>query len=142
MGWNASVSVRRDGNFPREALAQRAERQYFALAKDFLERGIENNPERWEMHQALAFFSQEKLRDHCAAAEAYERASQFPEAPPHLRRFAGYQLAQCDGMEKEAYEKLRGLFLEGEEQRLPTLVTKLRELEKSLEIPPEERLIK
>ncbi|MFQ3577435.1 MAG: hypothetical protein SNJ52_00270 [Verrucomicrobiia bacterium] len=141
MGWNASVSVRRDTRFAREALAARAERQYFDIAQDFYERGIQNNPKQWELQRGLAMFFQEKRRDSCAAAEAYAKASELPNAPGYLRRFTAYQLSECEGKEREAYEMLRELYLESDSHHLPTLLTKLGELEKLLEIAPEKRLI-
>jgi hypothetical protein len=45
MAWNASVAAMNDRNQPRLALRVKAQREYFALGKDFLERGIENNPD-------------------------------------------------------------------------------------------------
>lgn len=40
MAWNASVAALNDRTQPREALRIKAQREYFALGKDFLERGI------------------------------------------------------------------------------------------------------
>ncbi len=142
MAWNASVSARRDGGHRREALAARAERQFFDLGRDYLERGLANNPESWELARTLAMFLQEKMKDPCGSSAAYTRAAQQKGAPQFLRRFAAYQLSECPGSEAEAYQLLRGLYLENEGHHLPTLLTKLGELEKMLEIPPSERLIK
>jgi hypothetical protein len=82
----------------------------------------------------------DKLEDHCGAADAFLLASQFPDAPPYCRRFAGYEMAKCPGREREAYELLRRLYLEGESQRLPTLINLLRSMEKKLDIPESERV--
>src|SRR4029077_11718427 len=46
MAWNASVAVLNDRTQPRLALRIKAQKEYFALGKDFLERGIKNNPKR------------------------------------------------------------------------------------------------
>src|ERR1044072_3143266 len=46
MAWNASAAAIRDTTQPRLALRIKAQREYFQLGKDFLERGIENNPDR------------------------------------------------------------------------------------------------
>src|SRR6266446_8774434 len=43
MAWNASVAALNDPTQPRQALRIKAQRDYFALGKDFLERGIKNN---------------------------------------------------------------------------------------------------
>ena len=40
MAWNASVAAFNDPSQPRQALRVKAQREYFALGKDFLERGI------------------------------------------------------------------------------------------------------
>lgn len=141
MGWNASVWVRQHGNYPREALMLRAERQYYDLARDYLDRGIRNIPERWELFLTLGHFLADKMKDPCGSSEAYREGSKREGAPGYLRRFAAYKLAECPGREREAYEELRGLYLEGEEQRMPTLITKLGELENLLAIPESERLI-
>src|SRR5205809_6463683 len=53
MAWNASVAAMNDKNQPRLALRVKAQREYFALGKDFLERGIKNNPDRPELYEAL-----------------------------------------------------------------------------------------
>jgi hypothetical protein len=49
-------------------------------------------------------------------------------------------MAKCPGREREAYELLRRLYLEGESQRLPTLINLLRSMEKKLDIPESERV--
>ena len=38
------------------------------------------------------------------------------------------------------YEQLRGLYDSGEQQRLPTLLRRLKELEIKLDIPPDQRI--
>jgi hypothetical protein len=51
-------------------------------------------------------------------------------------------LAKCPGREREAYGQLREIYLEGPLMRTPTIVTLLRELENTLEIPSDDRLMK
>src|SRR5881396_3119083 len=70
MAWNASTAAMNDLRQPREALRLKAAREYFALGRDFLERGIKNNPDRPELYEALARLYKEKYKDH-------ERASDF-----------------------------------------------------------------
>ena len=140
MAWNASVAAMQDEKQPSEALRIRAQRQYFELGKDLLERGIRNNPDRYQLYLQLGVLLRDKFEDHCGAADAFLMASTFPDAPPYCRRFAGYEMAKCPGREREAYELLRKLYLEGEAQRLPTLINVLREMEKKLDIPESERV--
>ena len=51
--------------------AARQQREYFALGKDFLERGIKNNPDRPQLYESLARLYKEKLHNHAAAAKLF-----------------------------------------------------------------------
>src|SRR5437588_5746147 len=106
MACNASVSVLNDPTQPRLALRIKAQREYFALGKDFLEGGIKNNPDKPQLYEALARLYREKYKDHERAAEYYEKAATLPEAAPWDRRFSAYELSYCEGREREAYERL------------------------------------
>ena len=140
MAWNASVAAMEDRAQPREALRIKAQREYFALGKDFLERGIKNNPDRPQLYEALARLYKEKYHDHEHAAEYFERAGQFPNAPSYEKRFAAYELSYSGGREREAYDRLRQLYNMGEDERLPTLISRLKFLENRLNIPQDERI--
>ncbi len=141
MAWNASVAALDDESLGREAVRVRAQRQYFDLGRDFLERGIRNNPDRWGLYEKHAMLLRDKYMDHCGAAESYAKAAAFEDAPSYMRRFAAYELSKCEGREREAYEMLRDLYDEGEKQHLPTLLTRLEALEEQLQIPVEERRV-
>jgi len=140
MGWNASVAAFRDPSQPRLALRIKAQREYFALAKDFLERGIHNNPRRPQLYETLARLYKEKYADHAKAAEFYAKAATQPGAPDYVKRFAAYELSYCEGREQEAYQALRRLYDMGEHERLPTLIKRLKYLETKLNIPAEQRI--
>ena len=140
MAWNASVAAMNDKSQPRLALRVKAQREYFALGKDFLERGIKNNPDRYKLYEALARLYKEKYKDHERAAEFYGKAAAFPDAPSYEQRFSAYALSYCDGREQEAYERLRQLYDEGSQERLPTLITRLKFLEDKLGIPKDQRI--
>ncbi len=140
MAWNASVAAMNDRTQPRLALRVKAQREYFALAKDFLERGIKNNPERPQLYEALARVYKEKYKDHEHASEFFAKAAVLPEAPSFDRRFSAYELSYCEGREREAYQRLRQLYDEGEKERLPTLITRLKFLEDKLGIPQDQRI--
>src|SRR5439155_682300 len=68
MAWNASVAAMNDRTQPRLALRIKAQREYFALGKDFLEHGIKNNPERPQLYESLARLYKEKYQDHARAS--------------------------------------------------------------------------
>jgi len=140
MAWNASVAAMNDRNQPRLALRVKAQREYFALGKDFLERGIRNNPDRPDLYEALARLYKEKYKDHERASEMYAKAAVLPGAPTFDRRFSAYELSYCEGREHEAYERLRSLYDEGPQERLPTLIARLKFLEEKLGIPQDQRI--
>ena len=140
MAWNASVAALNDKNQPRLALRVRAQREYFALGKDFLERGIKNNPDRPQLYDALARLYKEKYKNHERASEFFAKAAALPGAPSYERRFSAYELSYCEGREREAYDGLRRLYDEGEKERLPTLITRLKFLENKLGIPQDQRI--
>jgi tetratricopeptide (TPR) repeat protein len=140
MAWNGSVAAMNNPNQPHLALRVKAQREYFALGKDFLERGIKNNPDRPELYEALARLYKEKYKEHERAAEYYAKAATLPEAAPWDRRFSAYELSYCEGREREAYDRLRSIYKEGEKERLPTLIKRLKFLEDKIGIPQEERI--
>ena len=140
MAWNASVAAMNDRAQPRLALRVKAQREYFALGKDFLERGIKNNPDRPELYETLARLYREKYKDHERASEFFAKAAALPGAPRYNRRFSAYELSYCEGREREAYDRLRQLYNESEKERLPTLITRLKFLENKLAIPQDERI--
>jgi hypothetical protein len=140
MAWNASTAAINNPAQPRLALRVKAEREYFDLGRDFLERGIANNPEKPQLYEALARLYREKYHDHEHAAEFYAKAAEKPGAPVYLRRFSAYELSYCEGRESESYERLRQLYNEGEKERLPTLIKRLKFLEEKLKIPPDQRI--
>jgi hypothetical protein len=135
MAWNASVAALHDPALPNDARRRKAQRQYVALGKDFLERGIKNNPDRPPLYESLARLYKEKLNNHGAAAEYYAQAAALPDAPEYDKRFAAYELSFVPGKERAAYAALRHLYDQGEHQRLPTLLKRLKFLEQKLDIP-------
>jgi tetratricopeptide (TPR) repeat protein len=140
MAWNASVAAMNDQTQPRLALRVKAQREYFALGKDFLERGIKNNPDRPQLYESLARLYKDKYQDHEHAAEFFAKAAARPGAPSYEKRFSAYELSYCEGREQEAYEQLRRLYDAGENERLPTLIKRLKFLEEKLKVPNEQRI--
>ena len=140
MAWNASTAALNDPSQPRLALRIKGQRDYLQLGRDFLERGIENNPERPHLYEALARLYRDKYGDHEQAAEFFAKAAALPGAPGYEKRFAAYELAECAGREREAYGRLRALYDSGEKERLPTLLRHLKELEIRLDIALDQRI--
>ena len=140
MAWNAAANARDNPHEPRQSLRIRAERQYVDIGRDFLERGIRNNPDRFPLYDHYGYLLKEKYKDHAGAAAAYAQGAALPGAFPYLKRFAAYELSYCEGREREAYEKLLALYRMGRGEQLPTLMLRLRAMEEKLAVPPEQRV--
>ena len=140
MAWNASAAAFNNPKQPRQALRIKAQREYFHIGRDFLERGIRHIPDRPQLYEALARLYRDKYRDHARAAEYFELAASKPGAPSYAMRFAAYELSYCEGREREAYDRLLGLYSQGEKERLPTLIRRLKFLEQKLNIPLDQRI--
>ncbi len=142
MAWNASVAALNDPSQPNEALRRIAQREYIELGKDFLERGIRNNPDRPRLYESIARLYRDKLENHAAAAIYYAKAAALPGARESDERFAAYELSYVPGSEREAYQALRRLYDRGEHERLPTLLRHLKFIEQQLDIPFDQRIPK
>jgi hypothetical protein len=140
MAWNASAAAINDRSQPRQALRVKAQREYFAIGKDFLERGIKNNPRNPKLYETLAILYRDKYNDHARASEFFRKAADCPGAPSYDKRFSAYELSYCEGWEPQAYIQLRRLYDEGEPERLPTLIKRLKYLEGKLNVPKEQRI--
>jgi len=140
MAYNASIAVYEDKSQPREALRAKAQRDYWLLGEDYLLRGIANNPDVPNLYISLGNLYRYKFQDHCRAAEAYGQAANIPGAPVYAHRFAVYELAECPGHDREAYEKLLALYKKGEAERLPTLLKWLGILQEKLNVPAAQKI--
>lgn len=140
MAYNASVAARENKEQPRLALRLKAEREYFKVGEDFLLRGIENNPDRALLFERLATIYRDKFKEPEKASRYYEEAAKRPDVMPYVHRFAVYELAKVPGREREAYARLKALYLKSEDERLPTLLRLLGEMEEKLNVPKNERL--
>lgn len=140
MAWNASNAALEDKSEPNEFLRRRAQRQYFELGKKFLEDGLKNDPVNPLLWERYAVLLRDKFEDHCAAADAFLKASELPNARSYLPRMAGYEMAQCAGREREAYELLKKLYDGDPANHVPGLITRLKELEDKLGIPASDRI--
>ena len=84
--------------------------------------------------------ARDHVKDHLRAAEYYGKAAALPNAPSYDKRFAAYELSYVDGREGEAYRELRRLYDLGENERLPTLITRLKFLENKLNVAQDQRI--
>ena len=140
MSHNASVAALQNTRQPREALRQRAAREFIQIGEEYLRQGTANNPASTKLHEALGRLYRDKMDDHCRAAVEFAKAAAQPRAMMYVHRVALYELAQCPGQEREAYEKLKALYLKSEDEHLPTLLKWLDALQEKLSVPPGERV--
>ncbi len=141
MAWNASVYAMNDkAHVPEQVERYRNQQQYFKLGEDYVLRGIESNPDSWELFLRLGMLYRDKFQDRMKAVAAYEEAAKRPGRLDYVRREAAYLLAGVPGHEAEAYKKLRSLYDEGEKEWLPTLLKQIQLLERKLKIPQEQRV--
>lgn len=140
MAYNASAYAIQDTTQPRLALRLKHQHEYFLIGKGLLERGIENNPDRYNLYEALGTLLRDKLQDHLAASVQFEKASKFPDSPAYDERFAAYELSYSPGHERQAYDWLLRLYNIGEKERLPTLCSRLKYLQETLNIPESQRI--
>jgi hypothetical protein len=139
MAWNAGTAALEDDSKSPTA-RRRMQHDYLELGKDFLVRGIAHNPEKPQLYEALARLYRDKFHDHARAAENFQKASRLPGHHSYDERFSAYELAECEGREREAYDRLRALYQRGEKERLPRLINQLRAMEERLKIPANERM--
>ena len=63
-------------------------------ALQLLEKGLANDPDRWQYRHDIGFVQYWWLQDYPAAAAQFEQAARMPGAPPWLRTMAGVTLAR------------------------------------------------
>jgi tetratricopeptide (TPR) repeat protein len=144
LAWNASLDRRRNLEEPSQARRIRDERFWIAEGEEVLKRGLENNPERYNLYYSLGWLYQHRKRDYRQAAHYYALAAERPGAPTYLERFAGYMLEKA-GENEEAYAYWRKLWNRPELKGDPTrawdkIEKKIRDQENRLKIPPEKRI--
>ena len=142
MAFDAAQSALENPKQPREALRIKASREYIRQGRELLERGIQNNPDRYILYNRLGFVLMYKAMDHLAASQAYAKAAEFPDCMGYEIRFAAYELSLVPGKEAEAYALLLKLYNEGKNEHTPKLLARIKTLEEKLNIPMEQRVYK
>ena len=140
MAYNASAAALRDTNQPRETLRVKRSREYIRIGEDYLLRGAQHNPDRALLYDRLGQLYKYRMEDHCRASWAYFEAARRPDAMGYVERAAVFELAECPGHEREAYDLLVQLYHRGKNQRVPTLLKLIDQFEEKLNIPPDQRI--
>jgi hypothetical protein len=144
LAWNASVD--KLNNLAEASAARRAldARFWINQGKELLERGVENNPDKYDLWHALGFLEEQKLHDYLAAARNYQEALRRPHAPRYLERFIGYDLERGGDLQG-AYDYWKKLWASTTDRSDRTrawdkVETKIRELEDQLHVPAGQRV--
>jgi hypothetical protein len=152
MAWNIGYGVLSDPKNRTKAEGIKREREWHEKAREFIERGIENVPNHYDLYFTMGWLYYEKLSkdcDHppcqeafCKAAEYFGKAASFPEAPQFVMRFYPRALEKC-GHKDAAYEEWKRLwFLDHSkvQQSWSIIEREIRRLENELQIPNDARL--
>ncbi len=137
LAYNAASYYINDSKLPP---LRRREAWRFSIisGREFLERGIRNNPDDWSLHANLGMLLSDSnkfpaFRDtnatFSAAAEAYRKAAATGKARGYVRRSWFYSLARISGRETEALALGKKLYAEYPLNRTTTLLTLLTILE-------------
>lgn len=140
MAYNAAASALYDAPTVPDSVKKKNSRDWVYKGIEFMEKGIEQNPNSAVLHQELADIYRQQLDEPCLAAKHYKLSMEGDRPKSFVARFYGYFLARCPGREKEAYDHLMELYHQGQKQRLPTLISRIKELEETLEIPAANRI--
>jgi hypothetical protein len=140
MAYNASAAAMQDTTQPRLALRLKHQHEYFLVGEGLLERGIENNPDHYNLYDALGDLLRDKLQDHYGAYVQFGKAAKFPDSPAYEKRFSAYELSYVPGYERQAYDELMRIYRIGDQERLPTLCWRLKLLQEQLNIPASQRI--
>jgi tetratricopeptide (TPR) repeat protein len=137
LAYNAASYYLNDSKLP--ALRRReAWRSSIIKGRSFLERGVRNNPDDWNLLASLGFLLSDSnkfpaFRDanetFAAAAEAYRKSAETGKALGYVKRSQFYSLARVEGREGEALALGRSLYDAGVQNRTPTLLVLLVVLE-------------
>jgi hypothetical protein len=140
MAWNAGTAALNDPDQPRLALRLRAQREYFDLGRDFLARGIRNNPN--------ARSSTRRWRGSTGTNTKTTPALPSTSIRPQRKRarqgmrsvFARTNSRRSTAASAKPTLVSSSSTIPASTERLPTLIKRLKFLEEKLDIPLAERI--
>jgi tetratricopeptide (TPR) repeat protein len=148
LAWNASIAALQDQTQPNELRRLKASRFWVDRGLEIYKRGIENNPEYWRLWRDTGFLYDQRLKDYRTAAYYYQKASELPDAPVYLERFAAIMYDQHHAHDDStAYAEWKALWerLTPEQRQMKLhegdrIESEIRRLEQKLSIPKEKRV--
>ena len=155
MAFNISWAERTATNNATAAAGILRERLWHDRGRAFLERGLQNIPNRFELYYKIGWLYYQKLAHDCGgetdcqqaryrqAAEYFLTATTFPDAPDYLGRNAARCLERAGDL-PAAYQLWCKLWQENDPHRnafsRPIIQREIRRLENLLDIPPNVRI--
>lgn len=141
--WNASYGESVNPKYPSDAYRLKVQRDWILAGKAFLERGILNNPESWDLKFKLGWIYYQKLNDPLGAVPWFQQAEADPEAPLYVGRMVGHMFVK-GGRHDKAYAWWKRLWFEDHAKHPEQLWYKIaqwgREAEEKLRIPASQRV--
>jgi hypothetical protein len=142
MAWNIGYAVSVDTNVYTQAQAMRRQREWWDRAEAFLKRGIENVPNKYNLYFSLGWLYQEKFKDYCLAAQYFEKAASFPDAPSYITRMHARSLERCGDL-RGAYAYWVNLWSQDHtkvDQNWSIVEREIRRLEDLMNLPDDRRV--
>jgi len=153
MAWNIGYAVKVDTNNVTAAPGIKRERAWHERARQFLERGIENVPNHYELYFKMGWLYLHKLvydcgddvtckkKRYCEAAEFLKKASSFSDAPSFVGRTYARALEECGDI-GAAYQQWVAMWKNRSVPNAPpnVLEREIRRLEDLLNLPDKERV--
>jgi tetratricopeptide (TPR) repeat protein len=146
LAWNASVAASEDHTQPNELRRMKASRFWIDKGLEIYLRGIENNPNYWKLWADTGLLYQQRLKNYPMAAYYYQKASELPNSPVYLERFAPLMYG-LGGDDQAAYQSWKDLWErltpEQREEKAhwkEKIESNIRRLEAKLSIPEEKRV--
>ncbi len=142
--WNASYGESVNPKYKSDAYRKKMQQMWILEGKKFLEDGIKNNPDVYDLYFKMGWLLYQKLDDPIGAVPYLERASKYPEAPLYVGRMVGRMFEKANRPE-DAYKWWKKLWTEGNRAEHPEqLWYKIAlwgaQSEKDLKIPESERV--
>ena len=152
MAWNIGYGAFSDPKNRTKAEAIKREREWHEKARQFILRGIENIPNRYELYFTMGWLYFEKLSKDCddppcseafcKSADYLAMATSYPDAPQFVPRLYARALEKCGDL-KAAYEEWKRLWRldhSTTEQAWSIIEREIRRLEDYLQIPNQQRV--
>lgn len=147
LAWNVSVAAQEDVVRQPNALRRMHDSRFWMYkGLDVYKRGIENNPNSYQLWKSMGELYQNRLGDYPKAAECYEHASQLPGAPIYLER-TGAEVLEIGHDYPQAYAAWKALWFrltpaqrEEKQHWKEKIEGSIRKLENKLNVPREKRV--